>query len=101
MTRQEIIEKRLKLNHDAHAIMSKKFEDITTEDRVAADKMYADSNLLKADLERLTNIEAEEAENRSKPGVVARGEVANNTTTDTRNWEEKRAATGVALRAAL
>jgi HK97 family phage major capsid protein len=73
---------------------------VTTEQRVAVDAMLTDANVLKADIERMVSLEVNEAENRST-GSVPRGEVSQSVSADTRSFEERRAATNVALRSYL
>jgi HK97 family phage major capsid protein len=94
MTKQEMLDKRSKLMFDAHAIMSG--TDVTAEQRTNVDKMLADANILKADIERMVQFETAEAEMRSVPGRVPRatpGEEA-----ETRSADERRSATAQALR---
>ena len=99
MTKQELIDKRAKLHHDASALMNKPYDQITAEDRSNADKMFADANVIKGDLERLRNIEDSEAELRSQPGRVKTGEPAASAgVTETRSPEERRKALSGELR---
>lgn len=100
MTKQEMLDKRSKLMFDAHAIMSG--ENVTSEQRANVDKMLADANTLKADVERMIQFEAAEAEMRSVPGRVPQGAPdATVAAPETRSYEERRKATNVALRQAL
>ena len=99
MTKQELIEKRAKLYVDARALMNRPFEQITAEDRSNADRMYADANVIKADLDRLVQDEQYEAEQRSQPGRVKTGDPAASAgVTETRSPEERRKAVAAELR---
>jgi HK97 family phage major capsid protein len=101
MTAQELREKRSKLLFDAHQIMSG--EKVTDEQRSSVDKMLADANILKADIERLSQTEAAEAEQRSS-GRIPRGEpseAGEKPEADTRSIEERRSASNKALRSYL
>jgi HK97 family phage major capsid protein len=91
-------EKRNKLLSDARAIMAG--ADVTTEQRVAVDKMLADANVIKADIERTVSLEADAAELRSVPNRVAQAPIADGAivVAETRSMDERRAATAVALR---
>jgi HK97 family phage major capsid protein len=96
MTRQELTDKRTKLLLDAHAIMAG--TTVTEEQRTNVDKMLADANILKADIERIVALESTDDETRSKPGAVSRDNPGTGTQTDNRSKDERRAATQVALR---
>jgi HK97 family phage major capsid protein len=98
MTLQELREKRSKLLSDAHAIMSG--ADVTAEQRTAVDKMLADANILQADAQRMEQLEAHDAEQRSS-GRIPRGAPAADASTETRSIAERRSATGIALRSFL
>ena len=95
MTKQEMLDKRNKLMFDARAIMSA--EIVTTEQRTAVDKMLADANVIKADIERMSLLETNEAENHST-GSVPRGAVGDAVASDSRSADERRSATAKALR---
>jgi len=101
MTIQDLQAKRAKLLVDAHAIMAG--SDVTAEQRIAVDKMLTDANTVKADIERTISLEAADAEMRSVPGRVPQGAVGDGAAVvaETRTYDERRAATTVALRAAL
>ena len=89
MTKQEMLDKRSKLMFDAHAIMS--LADVTTEQRTNVDKMLADANTLKGDVERMIQFENAEAEMRSVPGKVPQGAVsAAVVEPETRSYEDRR-----------
>jgi HK97 family phage major capsid protein len=97
MTLLELQEKRNKLLFDARAIMAG--ADVTTEQRVAVDKMLADANVIKGDIERSISLEAAAAELRSVPGRVPQAAAAAaQAEPETRTIEERRKATGLALR---
>jgi HK97 family phage major capsid protein len=79
---------------------------VTAEQRTNVDKMLADANILKEDAQRLDNIAALEAENRSRPGIVPRGAPAagageDEPVVDTRSLAVRRGATNKALRTYL
>jgi HK97 family phage major capsid protein len=101
MTAKEIREKRAKLLAQAQAIMAG--ENVTAEQRAQVDTMLAEANTLKADAERLEQLEAFDAENRSA-GRVPRSQPGDGTVdpeTDNRTPEERRRAANVALRSFL
>lgn len=54
---RELREQRMKLVKDAHALLDK--NEITAEDRSNFDKMMADADVLKADIDRFEKVEAE------------------------------------------
>lgn len=97
MTLQEMIEKRSKLYFDAHALMTG--DNVSAEQRSSADRMLADAEALRADIQRLKQIEEFDKENRSQRMIPrenpsgAAGEAV-----DTRSYEERRKATSTALR---
>jgi HK97 family phage major capsid protein len=73
--------------------------DVTTEQRTNVDKMLADANTLKGDVERMIQFENAEAEMRSVPGKVPQGAVsAAVVEPETRSYEDRRKATSTALR---
>jgi len=96
---QQKQEQRSKLLFDAHAIMSG--ENVTAEQRTNVDKMLADANDLKADIERLKSLEAFAAEQRSS-GQIPRGNPGTAEPSaqpeDTRSPEVRRAGANKALR---
>ena len=98
MTKQEMLDKRNKLMIDARAIMAG--ADVTAEQRTAVDKMLADANVIKADVERMISLETMEAEQRSVPGRVPQAGAVS-AEAETRSVEERREATGKALRSYL
>lgn len=96
---KKLIEQRNRLLSEARALMQG--ENITAETRAKVDSMLTDANALKADIERLQSASEENEialpEHRNAP---PRGEIES-TSTDARSFEERRAATNVALRAFL
>jgi len=96
MTIKELREKRNKLLVDAQAIMSG--ANVTAEHRTQVDAMLAESNTIKADIERLESIEAETRTSSNR--IVPRDNPGNDNPTymDHRSWEERRVATNRALR---
>jgi HK97 family phage major capsid protein len=97
MTYRELVEKRNKLLIDARTAMQG--ENVTAETRTAVDKMLADANELKADIERMEA--SAESEQRSLPtNTPPRGSIEN-VEKDERSFEERNKATNLALRAML
>ena len=93
MTIQELRDKRTKLLLDAKAIMET--GTATAEQRSQVDAMYADANNLKSDIERLQSIEEETRSTSARAIPRDNPEAASG---DTRSIEERRIATGKALR---
>lgn len=93
MTIQELRDKRTKLLLDAKAIMET--GTATAEQRSQVDAMYADANNLKSDIERLQSIEEETRSTSARAIPRDNPEAASG---DTRSVEERRIATGKALR---
>jgi len=94
---KNLIEQRNKLLADARLIMNG--QNVTEEQRSQVDKMLTDANGLKADIERLES--CAETEERSLPehrDAPPRGAVEQRNL-DSRSFEERRAATNIALRA--
>jgi HK97 family phage major capsid protein len=92
MTIKEMRDQITKLRFDARAVISG--EKVTAENLSASDAMLTDANNLKAAVERMETFEAEER----SANPIPRSAVGASVDADTRSLEEKRAATGKALR---